>query len=363
MKVLILGNYDMGLYKFRRELLEELMKKKHEVYVSIPDGEYIQRIKDIGCKVILTEFNRRGMNPFAEQKLYITYCNIIKKIKPDKVLTYTVKPNIYGGLAARKYHVPQIANITGLGTVIENGGRKSNMILRLYQKGLSNAQVVFFQNQTNYDYFCNQRQIVKSRTIVIPGSGVNLTQHKLEPYPVNNGELVFLVIGRIMRDKGIDELLYAAERIKKEYPWVIFKLIGSYDEGYQHKVNEAENKGFIEFLGQQDDVHSFIKNSHATISASYHEGMSNVLQETAAAGRPVIATDVPGSIETFEPYISGIPFKSHDADDLVRALKEFIELPYEKKAEMGIAGRKHVEKVFDRQIVVDKYLEEIEKEG
>lgn len=362
MRILILGNSAGGTYCFRIELIEELIRKNHEVVLSVPDDDYVEIIRSTGCKVIITDFSRRGMNPVAEQKLYITYCNIIKKVKPDKVLTYTVKPNIYGGLAAKKYHVPQIANITGLGTVIENGGRKSNMILRLYQRGLSDAQVVFFQNQTNYDFFCNQQQIVKGRTIVIPGSGVNLTQHKLEPYPVNNGELVFLVIGRIMRDKGIDELLYAAERIKKEYPQVVLKLIGSYDEGYQNKVNEAVNKGFIEYLGQQDDVHSFIKNSHATISASYHEGMSNVLQETAAAGRPVIATDVPGSIETFEPYISGIPFKSHDADDLVRALKEFIELPYEKKAEMGLSGRKHVEKVFDRQIVVDKYLEEIEKE-
>lgn len=151
----------MGLYKFRRELLEELVNRNHEVYVSVPDGEYIQRIKDIGCKVILTEFNRRGMNPFAEQKLYITYCNIIKQIKPDKVLTYTVKPNIYGGLAAKKYHVPQIANITGLGTALEQQGSTQKVLLRLYRRAFEQTQTVFFQNKANYDFF--EQKTIKIR--------------------------------------------------------------------------------------------------------------------------------------------------------------------------------------------------------
>lgn len=362
MKILILGNYDMGLYKFRKELLEELVSKGHEVYASVPDGEYRQRIEVVGCKVIPTEFDRRGMNPKQEQRLYREYCRIIKEVQPDKILTYTIKPNIYGGIAAKKYGIPQIANITGLGTVIQNGGAKSRIMLRLYKRGLAYAQVVFFQNQTNYEQLCVQKRVVKGRTIVLHGSGVNLTQHKLEPYPKNDNKLVFLIIGRIMKDKGIDEILYASENIKREYPQVLIKMIGSYDEGFQSRVKEAVEKGYLEYLGPQNDVHTFIKNSHATISASYHEGMSNVLQETAAAGRPVIATDVPGSIETFEPGVSGIPFKARDPEDLVRAIKEFIALPYKTKVQMGLAGRKRMEKLFDRQIVVDKYMEEIEKE-
>ena len=362
MRILIIGNYDLGLYKFRRELLEELVNRGHEVYASVPDGEYKQKIESIGCKVIPTEFDRRGMNPKQEQRLYREYCRIIKEVKPDKVLTYTVKPNIYGGIAAKKFGISQIANITGLGTIIQNGGTKSRLMLRLYKRGLAYAQVVFFQNQTNYEQLCVQKRIVKGRTIVLQGSGVNLTQHKLEPYPDNDKELVLLIIGRIMKDKGIEEILYASEIIKKEYPKVFIKIIGSYDEGYQSRVENAVKNGYLEFLGLQDDVHSFIKNSHATISASYHEGMSNVLQETAAAGRPVIATDVPGSIETFEPGVSGLSFRARDPEDLARAIKEFIELPYEKKMEMGIAGRKRMEQLFDRQIVVDKYMEEIEKE-
>lgn len=362
MKVLILGNSAGGTYHFRVELLQELLKRKHEVFLSVPYDDYVKRIEELGCKVIPTEFDRRGMNPKQEQSLYREYCRIIKDVQPDKMLTYTIKPNIYGGIAAKKYGIPQIANITGLGTVIQNGGAKSRMMLRLYKRGLAYAQVVFFQNQTNYEQLCVQKRIVKGRTIVLHGSGVNLTQHKLEPYPDNDNKLVLLVIGRIMKDKGIDEILYASEIIKREYPQVFIKIIGSYDEGFQSRVKEAVNNGYLEYLGPQDDVHSFIKNSHATISASYHEGMSNVLQETAAAGRPVIATDVPGSIETFEPGVSGIPFKSRDPEDLVRAIKEFITLPYETKVRMGLAGRKRMEELFDRQNVVNKYLEEIERE-
>lgn len=361
MKILFLGNYDMGLYKFRKELLEELIKRGHTVYVSIPNGEYISKIKELGCKVIFTDIDRRGMNPLAEQKLYKTYCRIIKEVKPDKLLTYTIKPNIYGGLAAKKYRIPQIANVTGLGTAIENGGTKRKLILNLYKRGLSGAQVVFFQNTENKDIFLKEK-IITGKYEIIPGSGVDLITHCYEPYPTNMNPLVFLIIGRIMKDKGIDEVIDAAREIKSEYSNILFRFIGFYDEEYQNKIELAEKNGLIEFLGKQDNVHFFIKNSHATIHASYHEGMSNVLQETAAAGRPVLASNIPGCIEIFEPNVSGISFESKNSKDLVRAIKSFIELPYEKKAAMGFAGRLRMEKLFDRNIVINKYLEEIEKE-
>lgn len=362
MKILMLGNNAGGTYHFRFELLQELLKRKHEVFLSVPYDDYVKRIEKLGCKVITTEFDRRGMNPKQEQRLFREYCRIIKDVQPDKILTYTIKPNIYGGIAAKKFGIPQIANITGLGTAIQNGGVKSKYLLRLYKRGLACAQVTFFQNQTNYEQLCIKNRIVAGKTIIIPGSGVNLSQHKLESYPESNHDIVLLVIGWIMKDKGIDEILYASQIIKEYYPQVKILMIGSCYKEYQNEIEDADNKGYIEYLGPQDDVHGFIKNSHATISASYHEGMSNVLQETAAAGRPVIATDVPGSIETFEPGVSGIPFKARDPEDLVRAIKEFIALPYETKVQMGLAGRKRMEELFDRQIVVDKYMEEIEKE-
>ena len=359
-KVLILVNHNVVIYNFRKELVQRLVAEGYEVFLSCPQGNRIAELQSMGCNFIETEVDRRSKNPFADLKLIRHYKKMMKEVRPDIVLSYTIKPNIYGGIAARKRKITQIANITGLGTSIENGGFSSKLILFLYKNGIRSAKTVFFQNQSNLD-FLQRKGLVHGNEVLLPGSGVNLQEYSYEPYPAESGETILLIIGRMMLNKGTGEILTAAEEIRKKYNNVIFRFIGFPDDGWQQIIDDAVNKGIIEYPGNQTDVHSFIKNSHATLLASYHEGMSNVLLETAATGRPVISTDVPGCIETYEPYVSGIPFKARDSLDLVRAIKEFIELPYEKKAEMGIAGRKRMEQLFDRQIVVDKYLEEIEK--
>ncbi len=361
MKILILGNSAFGTFLFRKELVEALIERKHEVYLSVPDDDYVKYFEEMGCKVIITEIDRRGMNPAKEQRLYRTYLKMVRTVKPECILTYTIKPNIYGGLVAKRLGIPQIATITGLGASIENYNIKTKAVLKLYKRGLSGSKMVFFQNKTNQKYFYD-RKIVTEKFDVLSGSGVNLTTHSFEPYPPETDGYVFLIIGRIMKDKGIDEVLSAVKVIKKEYPKVTFRFLGSFEEDYRDVIEQAQKNNEIEYYGNRPDVHSFIKNSHATINATHHEGMSNVLQETAAAGRPVIATNIPGCIETFEPYVSGIPFEPKDPEDLVRAIKEFIELPYEKKAEMGAEGRKRMERIFDRKKVVNKYLEQIETE-
>ena len=361
MKILILGNSAGGTYNFRKELLQELIKRNHEVFLSVPNDDYVERIEALGCKVIITEFNRRGMNPKQEQILYKKYCKIIKEVKPDKILTYTIKPNIYGGIAAKKYGIPQIANITGLGTSIEDGGISSNFILQLYKYGIKSARTVFFQNQTNLDFFKSQG-LVRDNYVLIPGSGVNLTENCFEPYPEETDKTVLLIIGRMMKNKGTGEILEAAEEIRKRRKDFIFRFIGFPDDDWKAIIDEAVKKGIVEYPGNQTDVHSFIKNSHATLMASYHEGMSNVLLETAATGRPVIASDIPGCREIFDEDISGIGFKPRDSKDLIRAVNQFLELPREVRADMGKAARQKVEDLFDRNIVVNKYIEEIEKE-
>jgi galacturonosyltransferase len=162
-----------------------------------------------------------------------------------------------------------------------------------------------------------------------------------------------------MKDKGADELLYAAKAIRKEYPYVVFRLIGGFDGAYEAKVQHAVEAGEIEYLGHQSDVHACLKEAHAIVHASYHEGMSNVLLEAAACARPIIATDVPGCRETYENGISGIACKACDGEDLARAIREFIVLPYEQKILMGQAGRQKAEQEFDRTIVIKQYLKEV----
>lgn len=360
MRVLILANYDAGLYKFRRELLEALVKE-HDVFSCVPDGGYIERIKELGCQYTPCDFlNRHGKNPLKELQLLRFYQKLLREIKPDVVLTYTIKPNVYGGMACARAGIPYIANVTGLGTAIENPGALQEVVLRLYHAGLKKAEVVFFQNEGNRHFF-TKHGIVSGRTELLPGSGVNTDYHAFAPYPEDEEGLVFSTVGRIMRDKGCIELAEAARRVKQKYPEMRFCLIGSFDEKCPARLKEAIASGVLEHIESQQDVRPFYAESHAIIHPSYHEGMSNVLLEAAAAGRPVLASNVPGCRETFDEGVSGIGFEPKNIDDLVRVIKQFIALPYEKKAAMGRAGREKVEREFDRKIVVDAYMKEIHK--
>ena len=349
MKILVLANFGMGVYKFRKELMENLIERGHKVYISLPFDEYVPRLKELGCKCINTKVDRRGTNPFLDLNLLIFYSKLLRKIRPDIVLTYTIKPNVYGGIACRMTRTPYIANVTGLGTAIENKGRLKELIMVLYKLALKNATCIFFQNRSNRKLFL-QKGIVKNKTKVIPGSGVNLDLHKYEDYPREEEGIHLLYIGRIMKSKGIEELLHAAQRIKQTFPKVHFDLVGFCEEGYAKELQR---------YGQQDEVHSFIKNSHAIILPSYHEGLSNVLLEAASTGRPILASRVPGCMETFEEGITGLGFEPRNVESLVETIQQFIQLPYEMKKEMGIAGRKKMEREYDRNIVISAYIRQI----
>ncbi len=360
MRILIVANNDVGLYKFRRELVEELLSQAHEVHICLPDGEYIEKLTTLGCVYNACEFDRHGMNPLAELKQISFYKKLLKTVKPDIVFTYTIKPNIYAGMACASLDIPYVANITGLGTAIENGGLTQKLLLALYKLGLRKAQKVFFQNESNRNFMIAEG-VVKGEYETLPGSGVNLDEHKAEPYPEQEDPLVLVNIGRIMKDKGADEVLYAAKTIRKEYPNVVFRLIGGFDGAFEEKVQIAVDAGDIEFLGMQSDIHNYLKEAHAIVHASYHEGMSNVLLEAAACARPIIATDVAGCRETYENGVSGFACKARNGDDLVRAIREFIELSHEQKELMGQAGRRKAECEFNRVIILKKYMEEINK--
>lgn len=358
-KVLFLVNHDVVIYNFRLELVERLLQERYDVYVSSPYGERIEALKELGCHYYDIRLDRHGMNLLEEIKLFHSYVKQIGEIKPDIILGYTIKPNIYGAIVAQFRHIPFVANITGLGTAVENPGVKQRLLVLLYKFAFRKVQRVFFQNEENRKFF-EENRIALDKHGMLPGSGVNLERNPYEEYPAKEDTIIFNVIGRLMKDKGIDEVLEAARQIKKDYPQVIFCFLGFCDEEeYQRKIQKAEAEGLVEYLGQQRNVHDYIKESHATIQASYHEGMSNVLLETAACGRPVIATNIPGCRETYEEGVTGISCEPRNSKDLERAIREFIELPYGKKKEMGYLARKRMERFFDRRIVVDAYIDEI----
>lgn len=359
-RILVLANHFVTLFAFRRELIARLTAEGNDVILSLPEDEKNRYFTERGCQVIPTAIDRHGKSPLEDIKLRCNYEQLVRQLKPDIVLTYTIKPNVYGGMACARNGVPYVANITGLGSAVANGGAMQVLTLNLYHYGLRKAQKVFFQNRSNAEFMLSRR-IIRTLYDVLPGSGVNFEENPYEAYPPEGFGWVFLTIGRVMRDKGTDELLAAAKRIRAKYANVRFCLMGFYDDNYKEIVEAAAKDGIIEYLGQQADVHSFIKNSHATIHPSHHEGMSNVLLESAAAGRPVLASDIPGCRETFDEGVSGIGFAPKNVDDLVRAIEQFIALPYEQKVAMGRAGRVKMEREFDRKIVVDAYMNEIDK--
>lgn len=359
--ILILTNSVNGLYSFRKELVEKLIKCNYYIIISSPYDTKTSFFDKIGCKTIVSKLNRRGTNPISDLILLIKYIYLIKRVKPDVVLTYTIKPNVYGGIACRFLGIPYIVNVTGLGTSIENKGIIRVISLLLYRIGLRKASIIYFQNSANKNFLTSKKVINEERIIQIPGSGVNLNEHKFEDYPEERENIRFLFIGRIMYDKGVNELFNAAEIIKKDYPNVEFHLIGNKEENYDSKIEKLVKKNVICYHGYQERIHNFIKNSHAIINPSYHEGMSNVLLEAASTGRPVIATLVPGCIETFDEGISGFGFEAKNVDSLVKTLAKFINLSYKEKQKMGIAGRNKMCKEFNREIVVHSYLKEIHR--
>lgn len=357
MKILIFANSDFGLYRFRKELIERL-SHDHDVTIALPNGEFIDKLSALGCTYVPIEFNRRGMNPFSDLVLLGMYSRIVRKVKPDIVLTYTIKPNVYGGIACRMNKVSYIANVTGLGTSIENGGLLCRVTTTLYRIGLRRARCVFFQNKQNLALF-QDKHIVIGKSRLIPGSGVNLETHNLEEYPSDSDGIRFLFVGRIMKNKGIDELLSATELVRNEYPNIHLDIVGGCDEGYNDRLRIAEEVENACYHGQQSEIHQFYKNAHCTILPSYHEGTSNVMLESAATGRPIITTRVPGCIETFEEGITGFGCDARDVESLADAMKSFLMLTQDEKRNMGLMGREKMIKEYDRSIVINAYIEEI----
>nr|WP_282020667.1 glycosyltransferase family 4 protein [Planomicrobium okeanokoites] len=362
-KVLIFANNDIWLYKLRKEIVLELLKEGYEVVLSSPNGDYIQTMVNWGCSFIETKVDRRGTNPLKDLQLFVSYLKVLKKVKPDIVLTYTIKPNLYGGLACRILSIPYINNITGLGSGFSKNPILKFIITSLYKFSLRKSTSVFFQNTEDMKTLIDSK-IVTGPAQLIPGSGVNLQEYEMKAFPKEE-DASFIFIGRIMKDKGIDQYLEAAKAIKMKYPKTTFRIVGFIEETqphYRNLIKEYEEKGYISFLGFQADVKPFIEKSHCLVQPSHGgEGMSNVLLETAATGRALIASDIPGCRETIEEGRNGYVFKPKNSQSLVEKIETYITLSPSEKKQMGLNSRLKIEKQFDRDIVVKAYLDQIQK--
>lgn len=361
-RVLILTNYIYGTLRFHRELITSLLEE-HEVYISAPDHEYNAVAEKMGCYVIPTEINRRGTNPIQEIRLLKSYINIIKEVKPDIVLTYSVKSNTYGSIASRLLSTPYINNINGLGSSFLDKGLIKKIVIFLYKVALKQSNCVFFQNSYGLELF-DSLKILRSKYRMVPGSGVNLQNFPYSEYKDEKDGIIFNFIGRVMRDKGIEEYLKAAEYIKNKYPETEFRIIGLIEESeirYKGLIEEYENKGVVKYLGHRSDVEMLIKESHCLIHPSYSEGMANVILETASTGRAIIASDIPGCQEAIEDSVTGYLFKPKSVLELTEKIEKFLNLSTFERKQLGSYGQKKMCKDFDRNIVVNAYLEEIKR--
>lgn len=358
MKILVFSNNYIGLHSFRKEVFKTILDAGHEIIISAPFDDKREYFDSIGCRVINTQFNRKGMNPIKDLCLLFSYCRLLKQIKPEVVLSYTIKPNIYGGMACQIYGVPQIANITGLGSAVENPGWLQKLTIVLYKIALRKTKTVFFQNKANM-HFCIQHKMTKGHIMLIPGSGVNLDFHSLQAYP-EKSPIKFVFISRLIKEKGIEEYFAAAESIKEKYPDTEFHIVGWCEDAYLNRLEKLEKNHIVKYHGAVGDVRPYIGAAHCTVHPSFYpEGMSNVLLESCAAGRPIITTNRPGCGEIVDDGINGYVVRQQDTDDLIVKIENFIALPYNKKHEMGLAARKKVEEEFDRNIVTDAYIKEI----
>ena len=355
MQILILANHSGGLYDFRKDLIAAL-KKHANVTVAVPHNDRWEELHKLVDEVIELPIDRRGMNPLRDAKLFRRYRAILREVKPDLVLTYTIKPNIYGGIACRMAKIPYAVNITGLGSAIENGGWLKRFVLALYRPALKKAKVVFFENTGNRDTMTGAGVVPQGRDAVLHGAGVNLEDYPVQPYPMD-GPVRFLFVGRVMHEKGVDELFDAAKRMKQAYgDQVEFHMVGSFEEGYKPAMDRLEQEGVVRYHGYQSDMKPFYAMASCIVLPSYHEGMSNVLLEAAASGRPLITSDIPGCREAVEDGVSGYLCPPKDANSLYAALGRMAQMNADQRQQMGRAGRERMKAMFSKTAVVTETL-------
>lgn len=354
--IVVLSNHHAWTYNLRSEILEALVNDGNRVIVVVGYGNRIDDIKALGCEFIDIPIDRHGINPIKELNLIKKYHSVLKSIKPDIVLSYTIKPNLYGGYLCQRMKIPFVPNITGLGTAVEKPGLLQKILLKTYKFVFKDVYRVLFQNTANRDLFLKNK-IVKNNFDMLPGSGVNIDKFSLLTFPKDE-YTNFVFISRIMKEKGIEQYLYAAKTLKKKYPNTTFHICGFCEQSYENIIKKYVEQGIVIYHGMVDDVRKILIKCHCTVLPTYYpEGLSNVLLESASSGRALITTDRPGCKEVIRDGINGYIVKAKDNDDLLWKMEKFINLPFEDKKNMGLSGRRLIEQSYNRQIIVDKYID------
>lgn len=369
-KILILTNHSYMLYQFRRELIQRL-QENYEVVLSMPFVGHEDDFMRMGCRCIETKIDRRGVNPRTDFRLFRFYWRILSQEKPNKVLTYSIKPNVYGGFLCMLKGISYYANVQGLGTAFQKKGM-AQFVSFLYRNALRKVKAVFFENQENAEEFVKRKLVDQKKIVVLHGAGVNLEQYRRGIYKNSETDKLrkrgqddkkhFLYLGRIMKEKGIDELFSAVRKLNREYgDKVVLDMVGFFEDEYKEQVENLEKQGIVKFYGFQKETRPYYEMADCVVLPSYHEGMSNVLLEASSMEIPVITSDIPGCREAVEDERTGYLCKVGDSEMLYQRMKRIVEMDNRELVEMGKRARKRMRQLFDKTKIVEQTAEIISR--
>lgn len=365
MHILMTVNAAWNIWNFRRPVFQALLRRGYRVTVLAPPDASVPDLEAAGCRFIPLEMNAKGLNPVDGFSLVRQMERVFRSEAPDIILSYTIKNNIFGAFAAKAAGIPFVPNVTGLGTAFLSGGLLQQVAEILYRRAFRGLETVFFQNQDDSELFQRRRLVLPGQVRLLPGSGINLDHFAPAAYPGPDKQPVFLLIARLLRDKGVVEFVDAARQVRADYPDARFQLLGAIGAENRTAIAQEEvrawvEEGVIQYLGTVSDVRPIIRQAHCIVLPSYREGAPRTLIEAAAMGRPVITTDVPGCRAVVDRDISGFLCEVRNPYSLATAMTRFLALSREEQTAMAGAGRAKMEREFSEKIVVQRYLEVIE---
>ena len=380
MKIAILLNTSWNIYNFRAGLIKHFLAQKHEIICLAPKDDYSDLLVEMGCSFIETPLDNKGINPLNDLKYCFSLWKILRKIRPDVIFAYTIKPNIYGNFVAKMLNIPVVSNVSGLGTVFIRENLSAKIAHFLYKMAFRFPQKIFFQNEDDLKIFLDKNLLKKSKTALLAGSGINLEEFSFEILP-KNPTFIFLLIARLIYDKGILEYIEAIRIIRnqkqnqqnnqqnsqinyKNNSQIKFQLLGKIDTQNALNITQAQvdawvGEGLIEYLGETSNVKPFIIAADCVVLPSYREGTPRTLLEAAAIGRPIVTTNVAGCKEVVENELNGFLCEAKNSQDLADKMKKILFLSTEKRQEMAYNGRKKVTQQFDEKLVIEKYQQEV----
>ncbi len=365
-RIVISINTAWNIANFRAGLIKAMISDGYEVVAVAPADDHTGRLEQMGCRFIPLAMDNQGTNPWRDLALFMRYLRILQRERPMAFLGYTIKPNVYGSLAAQRLGIPVINNVSGLGTAFIRNTWMTRVVKWLYRRAFAASHLVFFQNTDDQKLFVEGGLVEARRTAVLPGSGVDLDHFRpiAPPAVAPNGSTQFLLIGRVLWDKGVGEYVDAARIVRKVHPNATFAILGFLDVENRtavprDRVQAWQAEGVVSYLGSANDVRPHIAAADCVVLPSYREGTPKTLLEAAAMGKPLIATDVPGCRDVVEDSHNGFLCEVKSGADLAAKMIKFLNLPDFERLAMGQASRRKAEQEFDEQFVIKRYLSEL----